>query len=193
MSIYFIEDPNGIIYELDATADITYRLSGKVTSNPVESGESVADNYVNNPDVITLKGSISDVKSISSGGVPSKQTLDFITGLKALKVNRALLSLHFGSKVGVITDCVIESLDIIQNAQRGSLGAGRAGRIDSFRVSITLKQIRLATRARLTAVRSEVIANDAKRETEGGGSTATITEDKKRILEISAELWGLRQ
>jgi hypothetical protein len=183
MSIYFIQDPDGVIYELDATAEISYRLSGKVTSNPVESGESVSDNYVNDPDIISLKGSISDVKSVSSGGANSKSTEDFITGLKALKVNRKLISLQFGDKVGVITNCVIESLSIIQNSQRGSMRS-----IDSFQVVMTLKQIRLASRAKLTPIRDPIIADDAQEQTPGSGSTSTVDTTRKTILQIAAEL-----
>jgi hypothetical protein len=183
MSIYFIQDPDGVIYELDATADISYRLSGKVTSNPVESGESVSDNYVNNPDIISLKGSISDVKSVSSRGVNSKTTEAFINGLKALKVNRKLVALQFGDKVGVITNCVIESLTFIQNSQRGSVGG-----VDSFQVSMTLKQIRLASRAKLTPIRDPTIADDAQEQTPGSGSTSNVGDDRKTILQLAAEL-----
>lgn len=180
MSIYYIQTAAGEIYELDATANITYRLTGKATDNPVESGDSVSDNYVNKPRRITLRGSISDVKSLSSGGINSKDTETFITGLEAVKVNKELFTFHFGSKVGVITDCVFETLEFTQNAQRGSLD-----NIASFGVVMTIKQIRLSTRALLTPFRDPTIVDDASDQTTGAGATQSATGDEKSLLETS--------
>lgn len=189
MSIYFIQDPNGIIYQLDATASITYKMAGKATSNPVESGESVTDNYVNKPDVISLRGSISDSKSLSSGGPNSKTTEAYITGLRSLKEKKTLVSLHFGDKVGVITNCVIQSMDFTQNTTRGNTGSG----IDSFQVAISLKQIRLAARAQLKPIRDPLVADDAADQTEGGGSPSTLFGTKETLATTSIKLITGRQ
>jgi hypothetical protein len=184
MSIYFIEDPDGVIYQLDATVNITYKISGKGTDNPVESGESVTDNYVNRPDIITLKGSISDTKSVSGGGTVSKSTEDYITGLKALKEKRKRVSLHFGDKVGVITNCLFQSIDFTQNSRRGNAGAG----VDSFEVTISLKQIRLAARAQLKPLRVDLVADDFADETEGGGSPSTLFGQKETLVTTAVKL-----
>lgn len=168
MSIYFIEDPNGIIYELDASADITYTIAGKVTSNPLEDGETAADNYVNSPRRVSIRGSISDVKSVSSGGVSSKSTFDFITGLEKLKVNKEFVTFHFGTKVGVITSCLFEKVEFKQTKERGNIKD-----IDSFSVSIVLKQARIATRALLVPLRDPTVSDDFA--TKGAGSKSTET------------------
>lgn len=184
MSIYFIRTSSGVTYELDSTSDITYKLTGKATDNPVESGDSVSDNYVNKPRMITLKGTVSDVKGASLSFSPvTKSTDDFIRGLEKVKVNKELFTLHFGNKVGIITNCLFESLTFKQNKKRGSMST-----LDAFEVSMTIKQIRLASRALLVPTRDPSIVNDASSKTKGSGSPEEPDEEDTSLMAITAKL-----
>lgn len=184
MSIYFIRTSSGVTYELDSTSDITYKLTGKVTDNPVESGQSVSDNYVNKPRMITLKGTISDVKGASLSLSPvTKTTEDFIVGLEKVKTNKELFSLHFGNKVGIITNCLFEDLTFTQNDKRGS-----SSTVDAFEVSMTIKQIRLATRALLVTTSDPLIANDTSSKKVGSGSPEVPPKKDLTLFSLTAKL-----
>jgi hypothetical protein len=184
MSIYFIRTSSGVTYELDSTTEIGYSLKGKATDNPVESGESVSDNYVNKPRLITLKGTISDIKSATlSQSTVTKTTEDFLRGLEQVKLNKELFSVHIGNKVGVITDCVFESLVFTQNRVRGSFA-----NIDAFEVSMTIKQIRLASRALLKPLRDPTISDDASEKATGAGASESAKGEKKDLFDTGVGL-----
>lgn len=183
MSIYYIQTNSGEIYELDATTEISYKLSGRSTDNVVESGETVTDDFINKPDVITLRGTISDTKSLSSGGVVSKTTEVFIRDLTQVKTNKERFSFHFGDKVGVITNCIFERLDFTQTTQRG-----HANGIDAFGVVMTIKQVRSATRALLAPFRDPTITDDATNQGTGAGSTQSPTEEEETRLNQSLRM-----
>lgn len=167
MSIYYISTAGGVVYELDATTDISYQESGTITNNIIETGESVADHYINNPVTISFNGSISDIKSLSASNPNAKSTEDYINGLRNLKTNKETFSFHFGEKIGIFSDCLFESLDISQNQSRGNVGE-----IDSFDISATIKQVRIAQRARLITVREAGITTDNyQNQVKGTGTT----------------------
>lgn len=172
MSFYYIETSDGVIFELDSTTEISYKESGTITNNVVESGESVADHYVNNPVVFDITGSISDIKSISSGNDNSKSTEDFINGLKSLKRSKQRFTFRFGDKVGNYSDCLFESLNIAQNQSRGN-----AGGVDSFSVKATIKQIRVAQRAQITPFRDPLSTDDYQEQTKGTGTTEEVVQE----------------
>jgi hypothetical protein len=171
MSVYYIIDNRGIIYELDATTEITYQETGTTTDNIIETGESVADHYINNPVKITLRGSISDIKALSSSGPNSKSTRDYINGLRRLKINKQSFTFHFGEKVGSFGNCFFEELNITQNQSRGNVGG-----LDSFNISANIKQIRLARRARVVPAREAGIPTDNYQEQTQGTSTTAEPE-----------------
>jgi hypothetical protein len=177
MSIYYIEDNNGVIYQLDATIEISYQESGIITNNIIETGESVADHYINQPVIFNLRGSISDVKSLSSSGSNAKSTEDYINGLRKLKTNKETFTFHFGEKVGSFSNCLFENLTVSQNQSRGNRGA-----VDSFEISASIKQVRIAQRARLTTVRQAGPVSDNYQDQVKGTSTTEQPEDEDTYL-----------
>lgn len=188
MSIYFILTNAGSAYELDATTEITYQESGTVTNNLIETGESVADHYVNNPVQINFSGSISDVKSLSASGPNSRSTESYINDLRQLKTNKQTFSFHFGDKVGSFDNCLFDSLEITQNQSRGNIGE-----VDSFSIRASIRQVRIAQRARLIPVREAGVTTDNYQEqTKGAGTTEeptaqeadNFTEGLGRLLQV---------
>lgn len=178
MSIYYITTNAGVVYELDSTTEISFKGSGKVTDNFVESGDSVVDHYVNNPVVFEFKGSISDVKSLGSSNPNSKNTEDYIKGLFRLKENKEAFSFQFGEKIGSYSDCLFETLDITQNQRRGNIGE-----IDSFSVRAVIKQIRIAERARVVPARDLGIVDEYQEEQKGAATTEEPSEPEGDALD----------
>jgi hypothetical protein len=178
MSIYYIETSNGVIYELDATVEITYKESGKITDNIVETGESVADHYINNPVMINLSGSISDIKSVSSGNSNAKSTEDFIRGLVSIMKNKQSFSFHYGEKIGFFNNCFFENFDVVQNSTRGNVGV-----VDSFSITASIKQVRLARRAVLVPFRSPLVSDNYQNQVNGSGSSVQPSEEQETLLQ----------
>ena len=132
------------IYALDSTKNIRFCASGDASDSPVESGDSVQDNYVNKNDVVSFRGVVSSIKSL--GNAANKSPDDYVNGLLAIKRNRELFSVqwHPGFK---LDNCVFTSLEIEQDRDHGY---NEATGIKSFEVCFTAKQIRFVSRARIT-------------------------------------------
>lgn len=184
MSIYYIETQSGIVYELDATVEVSIQESGTITNNIIETGESVADHYVNQPISFNLRGSISDVKSLSASGPNSKSTEDYISGLRQLKTSKQTFSFHYGEKIGSFDNCLFENLTITQNQSRGN-----RGEVDSFEISASIKQIRIAQRARIVTARQAGITTDNYQEqARGTGTTEEPTPEEEDTFSLGARL-----
>ena len=57
----FIE-AEGIVYELDATTNVSYVQTAKATSHPVQAGGNVSDHVTQESDTIQISGVASQVK-----------------------------------------------------------------------------------------------------------------------------------
>lgn len=189
MSIYYISTSDGTIYELDATLNVNYRETAVVTDNVVESGESVADHCYNKPVTFSLNGVITDIKSVSSGNENAKSTKEFIDGLKSVLYSKQTFTFHFGEKVGSFSNCMFESLDIGQDSTHGNVKD-----VDSFSVSASIKQLRLAQRAALVPSRSVIPttgsgtpSDNYQSQTKGAGSTEELTEQEEEMLDTYSQ------
>lgn len=183
MSIYYITDVRGNIYELDATSNISYTESGKITSHTVESGESVSDHYVNMPIDFHVEGTISDIKSFSALQSEDrvKSTREFIDGLRQIKTNKEQFSFHYGEKVGIFQNCMFQNIQIQQTPQRGN-----SGEIDSFSISADIKQIRIARRAIISPFRDPSVRDGYQDQVNGAGTTESPSIREFSALERAA-------
>lgn len=162
MGTYYIVTRTGDEYELQSTSNVKISYAGEPTDNTIESGDSVSDHYIHKATTLSLQGTITDVVFTDEG----RNTRSFTEGLKELKLSKTPFTFVFGNKIGVIPNCVFTSLDISQDSRRG-----KAGDLDSFMVSMNLKQLRLAKQASLRAFRDPLIRDDAEEKGEGKGTT----------------------
>lgn len=163
MSIYYIEfitDSGKNLFSFDATTEITVTDDGSATSFPLESGEDIADHYVNSNITVSFSGRISDIKarSRSANTELNKSTETFLSELRLLKKQAIPFKIYMGSNIAPVNNCVFESLNIKQDRNVGTKSfAGRA--ISSFDISFTAKQIRFGSRAETIVVRDELIVD----------------------------------
>lgn len=169
MSKYFIETSDGVIYSLDATSRINKRLTGKVTDNVVESGVTLADNYVNMPDTFSLSGVITDIKTPTS--FTSLDTYDWINGLTKLKESGTPFILRFGYKIPQAETCVFTSINIQQTSTNGSYRT-----LDSFSINLDIKKIRLATQVQIEAVKDASVLDQTRQKQLGQSSTRDVED-----------------
>ena len=201
MSIYRIRTQAGDILSLDSTSSIRDDLTGKLTSFPLEDGESAADHYINENEVITLTGIISDFKSVKgefiqdakAGSVQAAlSTENFIRDIKALKESKKTFSVFISDTLNPITNCLFTRLSFVQDKTNGSVSED----VKSYKVTMTLKQVRFGTRARAVVIRDEDVKDTFADSTTTGKGTTDVGEKKesqilakgREIIEISKRL-----
>ncbi len=114
MSVWIIEStgvlPAQVLHRPDATLAETETLSSTITNIPVESRDSVADNIVKGPRLLTLQEVVSDVTPPAPGDLPSisRRSLGAWDSIRALWDDRALFDVL--TERGVILNVAITSL-----------------------------------------------------------------------------------
>jgi hypothetical protein len=155
--------------ELDATTNITETLNSKLNMFTFEDASEGADNFVKLNNEVTLSGTITDIKTLSSGFT---KDLDEETGKFQLKAyvkfedgstkyptvdkNRELLetirdkAIPVGVHVNnvVYQNCYLTGLTFNQNNRKGTFG-----RLKAFAVNLRLTQIRTGARSDITVSR----------------------------------------
>lgn len=167
----------GNIYRVDTVMDGSVTFSGKATDKPIYSGESVADHYVKNPTLISIDGVISDIKSFTEDEIFS--TTEWIERLVGLFNSKRRFILE-AIKDSVLTfdNCVIESLEIQNDKTHGRVVFEDGDPVYSFRVSMKVKQLKLATRGRLVAGPDlQSSTSDQKKSSGVNGSPETTTKE----------------
>ncbi len=162
MSVYYIKtvvEGADVTYVLDATKEIEVVKTGKASSSPLESGLSVADTYINNNDVITLSGVISDVKN-SSKTEGNLSVADYVNGLTTLKESGTPFEVYWAGGLDRIDNCVFTSLNIRQGGSKGSLTNPDKTFTNSFNISMNFMQVLFGTKAQEATIRAEEVAND---------------------------------
>lgn len=174
--------PN-IIYQLDATTDIVYTTSGKLTTNPIEAGRNVSDHYIQNQDTVTFSGLLTRVKSKGVNSRHVRDPEDYIGSLQFLKNNAVPFTLTlfqaptlggFGESrnlIKPIVNCVFESLNIRKQSGPGS---------GDLRVDFKAVQATFAEQAAVGAesVPDPSFANDASSLENGAGGNQELGENK---------------
>lgn len=162
------------LFALDATTEATMQLSGDLSKIPLVSGEEISDNFVKNPEKITFKGSLSDVKSSGSifqgqgsekeyvqtdKGIALRSTKQWINTLKELRANGTLFYVSFGELSGS-DNWIITNLTINQNQKNGiSYGTNETDPVCAYSLILTLERAKLASLLRIQEVRDPVLAD----------------------------------
>ena len=175
MGLYYIQ--NGAqLFELDATTTISQTQAGKPTNNLVESGESIADHYVNDPVKFSLTGVITDVKSLGTDSVEQRTTESFIRDITELKESKQFFTFFYGLGVGAYQNCMFTSLNITQDQTNGSVAG-----ISSYKIRAGIQQIRLTRQAQIEQVRDPNFVDSTAEREEGAGSAQDLDASSTRF------------
>jgi hypothetical protein len=193
MSEYYIQTSDNVLYSLDSTTGMTYVISGRPTSFPVESGASLADHYVNRNVVLSLTGVITDVKSLSTSTDNNRPTEEFIEQLKTIKESGQPFTVFVGSKLQELKNCVFTNMNISQGDTNGVRKYSEGNVFASYSINMSFEQIRLAQQAQETelvipAPAPEIADDSAEKKETGKGTkevvdaTGNLSESTKRAL-----------
>ena len=171
MGLYYIQ-PKGeleIFYELNATSDISMTSASSVTSYPIESGANASDNVVIDPRKADLSGILTGVRQAGFRSITNTEEgheshpEDYIRGLEQRINNRELFNIYATDSIDPMLNCIITSFKISQDNQTG---------YTSWKVSLSLQQIRTATRAQIDVVVDADFAELVANKTSSGANSA---------------------
>lgn len=132
MATFITDSVTGFIFQLDATTNITYTSSGRLTQNPIEGGRgSVSDHYIQNPDTISISGILTRVKSKGSNSENVMEPEKYIVNIQDIKNNATPVTItsfqtpsgFFSDQKNLVeplTDCILESITIRKTSGQGS-------------------------------------------------------------------------
>lgn len=172
MATFYIQDSIEGILELTSTATINISESSSLTKHKVEDGFNVSDNITTQNVKINFSGLISDIRSLSLVGIdqdPQAQPIGnrgvkkFIDALRRIKEARSTFNVVYDTRLGVLENCVLTSLDISKNV---SLGLG-------YSVDLKFEQIRVSERGNIVIERSQQATPDLTQEEVKGGDNST--------------------
>lgn len=176
MSIYYILatiDEEDVVYMLDATESVEHTLPGQSTNYAIEDGSDISDNIALRPRTISFSGVISDIKTRSSSAYLNSH--DYIQALEDLRGNKELFSIYYTADHPPLLNVFFESLKISQDNTNGTLitPERESYGVSSFKVSFTVKEFRISTRAAVSKVRSD----ELNIVTKSDSSATTASED----------------
>tara|TARA_R110000851_G_scaffold74984_3_gene165298 strand:- start:897 stop:1469 length:573 start_codon:yes stop_codon:yes gene_type:complete len=169
---FFIETADNSIFEMDATVEVGYTQSGVVSAYAVEAGFKVSDNYSQDPDTVSFKGQVSEVKfltrRVSKNSTTDAKTFEeFESQITDLKKSGEFFSCSFSPRLPALQNCLFTSL--------------RMEAVGKFALDInfTITQVQVATRAK--NVKGVIPAKEYEDTVEAAGKGSGATTDKKAI------------
>ena len=189
----YIETADNTIYQLDATTDIKYTDTSKVTQNPISSGGTTSDHVTQNPITVSFTGILTRQKAKGRNSQYVKDSAEYITALQAIKKNAELVkitvmqpTIKVGSSgekdiIDPLSSCVITSLNF--SKQSGS----KAGEVT---VSVVATQVILSEQSEVTQAKvpTAEFTNDASGKATGAGGTNALGATDPLLIDISAGL-----
>ncbi len=187
MANFYLQPQSDImsLYELHATTDISVSFASEVTSYPIEDGSDVTDNVVLSAIEVSFQGILTDVKQEGSllsidtvknlltsqkDEAAIKAKAEYIEDLRRLQKEKEIFLVYFsGDNDGELSDlelAILTQFDISKTAEIGS----------SWEVSVTLQEIRVATRAQVDAQPSADFSALLAANKKGAGSSADLTK-----------------
>lgn len=142
MSLFYFTDSGGNYYELSSTTRITVSENARATTNPVESGKAITDNYVLEPRTISFSGIITNIRVIGQKADRVKPVDQWINDIRQLRIKKELIDVYIDS-LDIIQGCLITSFDIDKTKEHGNSGWG---------CSFTMQEILVSDRARLVDI-----------------------------------------
>lgn len=177
----FIQADNGRgdIFEMDATEEVAYILSGRPTQYAIEGRPSSSDHYTQTPDTWTLTGSVHNVKLRIREGVTTSVE-DFEKGLQSLKRSGQFFSLSFSDNLDVALNCLFTNLRMSRTAEVG----------DGLVLSMSIQQVPVADQSEvvLFPIPAERFKDQATVNQAGTGNTVTPNERKADTFEQGLRL-----
>lgn len=173
MGKFFIQ-PKGeldIFFELNATTDISISHASRVTSYPVESGANASDNVVIEPVKIELSGVLTDVKQAGFVGLTrssqdyKKHPEEYIKNLEDRVNNKELFTLYATDSLRPIDNVVVTSFKVRKDNKLGG---------NSWSVSLSLQQVRKASRAQVDVVVDDEFSNLLAGKTTSGANSSDL-------------------
>lgn len=142
MSVFYFTDKEGNYYELSSTTKVSVSEQGRATTNPVESGKAITDNFVLEPRVINFSGVITNIKVIGQDTTRVKPVDQWINDIRQLRINKSLIDVYVDS-LDIIPSCLITSFNIEKTSIHGLSGWG---------CDFTMQEILVSERARLVEI-----------------------------------------
>lgn len=186
-------DGEPVYYQLDATKDIRFTTSGRLTSNPVQNGASdVADHYNQDQDRVSFNGLLTKYKAQSKETEHIIDPKEYIAGIRRLKneaipVEITIFQITGGlfrddyNPIETLKDYILESVELSKQSGEGSR---------DLSVSITARQATFAdqTEVKVEAVTVPEMADNASQLTTGATSTEGLTNNK--LIDTVKKLGG---
>ena len=200
-------------YFLDATTKVNTTYPAKLSTNPQSNRQVGSDGYLLDLPTCVMSGVVSDIKVFDTAP-NQKSTSEYIDGLRTARQNKSSVSLKNRLDLEETGGWFITSLSILQDKANGYGGLRRSGDnaesasvIQSFRITITLKQALYATglkaiitpdKAFLDALQAKASSSQKMKEFGEGTVETTKREDadvlkadKIRQFELVGKYFGL--
>ena len=144
MSVFYFTDKQGNYYELSATTRVSVTEPSRATTNPVESGKAITDNYVIEPRVITFSGVITNLTVIGQDISRVKSVDQWLNDIRQIRLNKEFVNVYV-EDLNVIQNCLITSFDIDKTKEHGLSGWGCSFSMQEILVSDRARQVDFPT------------------------------------------------
>lgn len=179
---FFIQSRNGDgdVFEMDATTEVDYILSGNPTSYAVESGVNASDHYQQSQPQVRFSGVVSDVKFTTPDGTITTLE-DFERGLTDLQRRGELFACTFSQNLDVLVNCLFTNLNIRTTPETGP---------HSREISFNIVQIEQAQQAVNTTlpVAADNFKDTLQPKGTGAGSTSSPTQRQADLMDTAVQL-----
>lgn len=165
---FFLTTEDNEIFEMDATVEVGFSQTGKPTSYAVEEGFKVSDHYIQDPDTVSFKGVVSEVKFLrrAGEGLPTKSLTDFEVGITELKKSGKFFTCTFSKNLTPLQNCLFTTLKMDRLSETA---------ID---INFSIQQIRVASRA--ANVKGVIPAQEYEGKVEGTSNGVGSTKKVER-------------
>ncbi len=182
MAIFYISavvDGESLVYAMNATQNMGDVEKGSLSKHKLEDGSSASDNYVSDPEVISLSGKISDVfVGNSIAEEDRKSTKEYIEGLKKIKRDSIPFTTHFSSDLSPAYPCFFISLGISQDATHGFVGTRPDGSsVNSYRVEMQIQVTRIGVLSTIEVGRASEFVDPTQPKTSSSRATKVVATD----------------
>lgn len=176
MSLFYFTDKGGNYYELSSTTRIHVSEMARATTNPVESGKAITDNYIIEPRTITFSGIITNIRVIGQQEDRAKPVDQWINDIRQLRIKKELIDVYIDT-LDIIKGCLITSFDIDKSKEQGSSG---------WNCSFVMQEILVSDRARIVDIAEPKpeVKDDVQGKSNSGNQTTAGTE----LVEVNTTL-----
>lgn len=181
MSVFYFISSQGDYYELSATTRVSVSEPARATTNPVESGKAITDNFILEPRVITFSGVITNLRVVAQDNTRVKSVDQWINDIRQIRLNKEFINV-FVEDLNVIENCLITAFDIDKTSQHGLSGWG---------CSFSMQEVLVSERARAVDIptpKEEVKDDVSGKRNRGNQTTSNVPESDPVYLSTSARL-----